>query len=54
MKNEPSPAIHVKEQLRWDGKEQDRVSGALQGRPNSVSQVDGVSDMASTCQLSLD
>ena len=29
----------------------DRVSGDLQGGANSVSQVDGVSDIAPTCQL---
>ena len=33
-------------QVGWDG-----VSGDLQGGANSVSQVDGVSDMAPACQF---
>lgn len=35
--------------IRWGG-----VPGGLQDRSNSVSQVDGVLNMAPACQLSLD
>ena len=47
MKHEPSPAIHTESSL--DGPI--RVSGDLQGRPNSVSRVDGVLDMATACSV---
>ena len=40
MNHEPRPAIHMENQLGCG-----RVSGDLQDRSNSVSQVDGVSDM---------
>ena len=52
MKLEPRPAIHMEKQLPWacklDGAESLRD---LQGKSNSVSQVDGVSDVAPVCQL---
>ena len=48
MKQEPRPAIHVEKQLTWACK-LGGISGDLQGGPNSVSQVDGVSDMAPAC-----
>ena len=40
------PISWVYTQVGWDG-----VSGDLQGGSNSVSQVDGVSDMAPACCL---
>ena len=46
MKHEPRPAIHREKQLGWG-----RVSGDLQGGSKSVSQIDGVSNMASACCL---
>ena len=46
MQHEPTPAIHMEKQVGWV-----RVSGGLQSRSNSVSEVDGVSDMAPAYQL---
>ena len=50
MKLEPRPAVHMEKQLRWacklGGVESLKIS---KGRSNSVSQVDGVSDMAPSC-----
>ena len=55
MKHEPRPAIHMEKPLLstwvgmlvgWRG-----GLGDLQSRANRVSQVDGVSNMASICQL---
>ena len=54
MKHESRPVIHMEKQLGWAHKLGGEVSGELQGRSNSVSHVDGVSDMASACWLSLD
>ena len=55
MKHEPRPTIHMEKSLLtvWVGPQfaWDRVSGDLQGETNSVSQVDGVSDRAPTCQI---
>ena len=55
MKHEPRQAIYIeKPQLTaWVGwyVGWDRISGDLQGGTNSVSQVDGVSDMAPACWL---
>ena len=47
MKHEPCLAIHMEKQPGWACKLGGRVSADLQGRSHSVSQVDGVSDMAS-------
>ena len=53
MKREPIPAVHMEKSLltAWVGLEVgwDRVSGDLQDGANSVSQVDGISDIAPTC-----
>ena len=46
MNHKPRPAIHLEKQLRWS-----RVSEDLQGGSSSVSQVDGVSNMALACWL---
>ena len=37
MNHKPRPAIHLEKQLRWS-----RVSEDLQGRLDSISQVDGI------------
>ena len=51
----PRPAIHLEKSLLipWVGPlvGWDRISGDLQDGANSISQVDGVSDMVPTCQL---
>ena len=53
VKHEPRPAIHMEKQLGWvhesGGTESQGISG--QGQENSVSQVNGVSDMVPACQL---
>ena len=46
MKRKPSPAIRIEKHLGWAGKLGGAESGDLQGRADSISQVDGVSDMA--------
>ena len=55
MKHETRPAIHMEKQLGWvrklGGAEFLGISKAGQ---TSVSQFDGVSDMAPACRLSLD
>ena len=52
MKHEPRPAIHMEKQFGCPRKlESGGDSGDLLGRSNSVSQVDGVSDMAPACWL---
>ena len=54
MKHEPRPAIHMEKQLGWAhklGGGGGEVSGDLQGRSSSVTQVYGVSDMVPACQL---
>ena len=53
MKLEPRPAIHMEKQPEWAHKVGGAVSAELQGGPNSVSQVDGVSDTAGTSLLVL-
>ena len=47
MEHKARQAIHIEKQLGWAGVLGGRVSGDLQGGSNSVSQVNGVSDMAS-------
>ena len=49
MKYEPIPAINMEKQLVWAWKLVGTVSGDLQGRANSVSQVDGLSDVTPAC-----
>ena len=54
MKLEPRSAILMKshcEQLGWAVIWLGQASGDLQGEANGVSQADGVSDRAPTCQL---
>ena len=46
MQHEPIPAIHMEKQLEWSQRRGEAVSGDVQGRSNSVSQVDGVSGVA--------
>ena len=45
MQHKPRPANHIEKQLGEGG-----ISGDLQGESNSVSQVNGFSDMAPACQ----
>ena len=52
VQHEPIPAIHMEKQLEWSQRRGEAVSGDVQGRSNSVSQVDGVSDMAPAYWLS--
>ena len=53
VKHEPRPAIHTEKQLGWahklGGAESLGISKVLGS--NSVSQVDGFSDMAPACRL---
>ena len=51
MKQEPRSVICIEKQLGWACKLHGAESWDLQGRSNSVSQVDGVSDMAPACCL---
>ena len=45
-KQEMRPTIHMEKQLRWACGLGGAVSGQLQGKSNSVHQVDGISDIA--------
>ena len=51
MHYEPRPIICMEKQLGWAHKLGRVVSGNLQGKTNSVSQVDGVSNMAAVFQF---
>ena len=51
MQHEPRPIIHLEKQLGWIHKLGGAVSGDLQGRSNSVIQIDRVSDMAPACRF---
>ena len=53
MKHEVRQDIHIEKQLWWAHRlgYGGEVSGDLQGGANSISQVDGVPDIASACQL---
>ena len=53
MKHEPRPAIHMEKQPGWACNLGGTVSGDLQSRANSVSQVVGVSDIAPACSVAL-
>ena len=51
MKHDPRPAIHIEKQIGWAHKFGRGNSRSFHGWSNSVSQVDGVSDMTSACQF---
>ena len=51
MKHKPRPAIHMEKQLGWAHKLDGEESKGISRVEQTVSQADGVSDMALACWL---